>query len=339
MSPLSKRDSTFGSDIASMGSAIAKALEGKTQTAKPEKNLESTIAEAIEEMAGSKKNEDNVKMLTALLGQKSIVQELTEGGLTVKDILTMDREDKLLLKETLDKEIERRREAEESAINLKREDRSNEFSMQQQMFGMLMEVFKAQSAHQDSVMQSEIRELKEQLRSMRESATNSTKEPDPVTKTLQESQASLLRLALEKLVQPPAETDPMQSFRENLSHIGELQEMFGRPASSSLELELKKIELEDRWRREEAEIRREVEQAKMANIGQFLGQIQNLLPAVLEHLGQRSNAAENPMEEEDSVICPDCGTEYPIELEECPQCQDMEPPESEEEGHDEAEGA
>ncbi len=334
----SKRDN-FGRDVASLGGLLSKLLDGQ-QIPDKDSDVSAAIANAVEKLAESKKDSDNVSILKNLVKKESAFSELNEAGLTLKDLLEMrsSKEDQLM--QVLEKERQARLKAEEKLLEARESSSSSEATATQSLFGMLLETLKMQHAQsnrfEESGLKDELRSLKEDLAKLREKPEE--KPEDEMTKAIKESQAFLITEAIQSLVKREP-VDPLTQIQTQASELSKLRELFGGHAGedSRLQIELKKIEYEDRWRREQLISNRELEERKLQNMNRLLEQFQTIAPAVIETLVgkgaiQADAIADQPSsrvtessnldsnEDQTEAWCIHCGREINLNDAECSFC-------------------
>jgi len=324
----SDRDKIFDRDIADMGAAISAMMEGKRDVSQ-DNNFSSKLDKVLEEITESTKVKNQIEALVKLQGndnQGDVFKQLSEAGLPLSELIGVNQEQTKTMQQLLDKERQRRLESEEKALKVNQQNKSQEMNMMMKMFEMQMENQKQQmDSFKDLVVElkNEIKEVKNGSNS-----NNSKSENDPIKTATQK----LLNEAIdEKLnTQYP---DPFEQIMYNKERLNALQEIFGgnnidkNKLDLKHQIELKKIELEDNWRREEAQRERELEEKKLQKWDVFIGSLQQVLPAVAQAVasnnGQESNQSSKQEQSfnkqsmsslggvvNNNLICRQCGRSY-----------------------------
>lgn len=321
----SKREK-FGRGPGELGGLLRQMMTGQQQP-EVDNNFEHKLDKALDNVTKSTELQNKIDALNKLQGKDSnqnnnILSQLKDFGLDLSNLIGTNQEQLKTLAEIADKERKARIETEEKALDYKKENKSTEM----EMFMKIMEMQQQQQRQQIENFKEMIISLKDELKDIKIGSDKNNNSDDPI----REASKKLVNQALEeKLNYQPQ--DPVQAIMNDAERLNALREVFGGNQSDidrekldlRHQLELRKIEMEDKWRREEAEKQREIEEKKLQKWDSMMNNIQQVLPAIAQTLASNNqNQQEQPPGDENILICRNCGQQLDSKNipENCPKC-------------------
>lgn len=317
----SKRDKTFSNKLAEIGSAIGD-LTSEDNKTKEEDNLNEKLSKSLEEITESAKVKNQIEAIAKLnnkdeSSRNNVLLELKEAGLPISDLLGANQDQVEKMSKILDRERKRRLESEEKAIEVQRENKSNEMNL-------VMEIMKMQMQNQEKQtenMKDILKELKDEIKEVKTKDNNDNQnkaKDDPISKAA----SKLVDKALEEKLEDN-QVDPFEQIAFSKKRLNQLQELFGvgmndidkNKLELEHQLELKRMELEDERRRRDQERKREFENKKLQKWDSFMANIQQIIPHIAQSMSNnnqnnnQSKTNNNNDDEFGGVICNECGQE------------------------------
>jgi DNA-binding transcriptional MerR regulator len=266
--------------------------------------------------------EDNQNQVQTI----NVLKQLKDAGLPLDNIMNLNQEQTQKLNNMLDQERKARLESEEKAIEAKKEVENS----QTELVMKLMEMQEKRQEKELDNFKELISDLKQEVKNNNSSEKQKQKE-DPVKKKAYEVLLDKFDEEMNK-----ENPDPFESIAYNQQRLEQIKELLGAKNDNGLsdidkkqmnlehQLEIKKIEMEDKRRREELKQQKELEQQKLSKWDSLMNTLQQIAPAVINQISNGEDNNPAATQDINNFICEDCGQQMAGRLKEppavCPNC-------------------